>query len=290
METKNLREPEEKDPVTIDTKAEVIDPLNKAATVDRDYSTGFQSNDVRPIAEPTIQSPSFDEPTPENDNNDVYDFSKSKSKKESDDEDDDDDFGFELNGETVVYLLDFLYGLFKSQYKITPELLERKGLEKDAFNYRIIVEDQRVTVGQFAEHLNEMMDGISISTKDKNQIKKIVTHLSKKHNVKLSDEAQLGVILAKIGFETHLQMVVIQSAMLEKIGSMTPEYRQATAPTAPTPDQANDIVAEVPTDDASDYVRSNPRNGKAKRKYVYSGKFKKQPVDLSNYKEPGEKK
>jgi hypothetical protein len=278
---------------TIDVNhEEIIDPIMAGKTVDRGYSGATVDPNVingplGEIPEPIIIPPNFDDPIDDAQFQDVdQDLTVDKPKKPKE-EDDDDDFGFELNGETAVYLLDFLYKLFKEQYKIGTKTLEKYELDPETFKYRIEIDGERMTVGQFSEQVNAAIDEINISAKDKNQIKKIVTILSKKHDIKMSAEAQLLVVLGKIGFETHLQLKMFQAAFLEKLTVMQPEYRSAQAEEAPTPDEAvNNMQKVYPTeDDNTTYVRVQRKK---------RGPYRKKNKDIeiakvAQFKEPGEK-
>lgn len=290
---KQLIEPEEANIITQDVSHEVIDPFLSGKTVERDYSKASQAFDQGAIVEdipvPPITAPNFDDDDKPNEDNDVYDFSKqednSKSKKASSDNDDDeDDYGFELNGETAIYLVDFLYKLFKEQYKVKESLLEKYGLSPEIFQARITIESNRMTVGQFAENYNEAMDEIGISVKDKNQIKKIITIISKKHDVKMSPEAQLLVIVGKIGLETHLQLKSFQQDFIEKLTSMQQDFH--IVPEAPTPDQVNNVMGSDlhPTEN---YI---PNSGRKRGPYRKKNKnIVLKENKETNLSEPGEK-
>jgi hypothetical protein len=293
MAASNLKEPEEKTNITEDLGyAQIEDPLTEAPTVDREYSQGFKTNPgAAPIPEPTIQQPSFEEPTTTitDENGDAFDFDKKeKSSSNNNDDDDDDGFGFELNGDTAIYLLDFVYNLFKEQYKVSEKLLEKHGLDKETFNARIVVEGQRMTVSQFAEQVNAAMDEIGISTKDKNQIKKIIIHLSKKHDVKMTPEAQLLVVIGKIGFETHIQLKMLQAAVLERLVTMTPDYQAANAQEAPSVDEVMSKMAGEQMEEVKvEEVRRNKKTSKHKK--TAKTESKTNNIDLAHYIEPGEK-
>jgi hypothetical protein len=286
-----FNEPEEVNDIINVSHEEILDPIMAAKTVDRGHSganvdPNIINGPLGEIPEPIIIPPNFDEPIDATQFQDAdQDLTVDKPKK-SKEEDDDDDFGFELNGETAVYLLDFLYKLFKEQYKIGAKTLEKYELDPETFKYRIEIEGERMTVGQFSEQVNAAIDEINISAKDKNQIKKIVTILSKKHDIKMSPEAQLLVVLGKIGFETHLQLKMFQAAFLEKLTVMQPEYRVAHAEEAPTPDEAiNNMQNAHPTDDGTTYVRVQRKK---------RGPYRKKNKDIeiakvAQFNEPGEK-
>lgn len=287
-----FNEPEELNDTINVNHEEIIDPIMAGKTVNRGYSSvqtdpNILNGPLGEIPEPIILPPNFDEPEDNKQFQDADQDLTVDSPKKSKDEDDDDDFGFELNGETAVYLLDFLYKLFKEQYKIGTKTLEKYELDPETFKYRIEIENERMTVGQFAEQLNAAIDEINISAKDKNQIKKIITLISKKHDIKMSPEAQLAIVILKIGFETHIQLKMITVAFLEKITVMQPEYRAAHAEEAPTPDQAvNDMQKVHPTEDNATYVvRMRKKRG------PYRKKNKEAVVEIpkKQFTEPGEK-
>lgn len=299
MVTNSTKEPGEIKDNTIDVEAKVIDPVLEAKTVNREYSTGFKSApNSAPIPEPDIQQPNFDEPssTVEDDTYTEEPSNRSNTKAPNDD-DDTDDFGFELNGETAIYIIDFLYNLLKNQYKITEETLEKYGLDKATFQARIIVDNINMTVAQYAESINEMMDSeVTISPKDKNAIKKIITRISKKHNVKMSDEAQLFVIGGKIYFETHLQLKALQAIVINQIVTATPGYaaqKQAEANAQEPVDPATvqqDIKADKSKDNTITVEEVTRGKGGRKKNGANNKASTNAIVTLEAFVEPGEKK
>jgi hypothetical protein len=289
--------------VKSDSFEEIIDPIIESPTVQRDY-TQPKGEYFQDIGEPKIESPDLSDDQVDEDQQVINDdegfsgSSKSQSKNNTIDSEDEDDDGFELNGETVVYIIDFLFKLFKEQYKISDALLEKYGLSPEIFVVKIRVQDVTMTVGDLADQYNAMMDEVNISTADKKMIKKLITTLSKKHNVKLPPEIQIFVVFGKVVLETHLNLAQTQKAFIEKISTLQPVYAGVS------PDVANvaDLIAgKKPADDG--ITETEDVNPGQKTRYKHRGQYmtKKRKAEmearnaemkaegkLNNYVEPGE--
>jgi hypothetical protein len=275
---------------------EITDPLMTAPTVDRDYTRPAPgnganidpNNPLQDIPEPVIQPPNMDDDSDRFEDADIdgdsdgdsgiYDFEtdenhkKGKPKKETDDDSDYEGFDFKMNGEAALYILDFIYKMFKDRYKITPEMFEKHGLDQAVMKMRLKDERGRlVSVGDLSDRINALMDEVEISNDDKKYLKKLIVNVTKKHDVKMSEEAQLLMIVGKIGFETHIQLKQLQMSVIEMITGHTvlgSGVDDATKTKAPDPDQVADFMAGTETDDSQGDVTEifNDENSNAESK------------------------
>jgi hypothetical protein len=167
--------------------------------------------------------------------------------------------------------------------------LEKYELDPETFKNKIEIEQQIMTVGQFADQLNAAIDEVQISAKDKKQIRKVVEIISKKHDIKMPPEVQLLVIMGKIGIETHIKLVGVQVAFMDRIMEMQPAFRMANASHIPNPE-------DVPTHLHNSGQGQRPSGkGTGKPRGPYRKK-NKQAVSVENqgtekpqFREPGEK-
>lgn len=270
----NIVEPGEASTTTTENVShEDLDPLLQSPTVDRAYSAGYggDSEDIEPIPEPDISAPNLDEvQSPLDDpygESEIFDSATSdggnspnggSSSSKSDYNEPEDDFGFELNGETAMYLLEFAHTLFKNRYKIDDKTLENYGLDPAIYNVNVNDGNRLVPISKICDDINEMMDEVKISSSDKKQIKKIITEISKKHDVKMSIEAQLFILLSKVGFETHIQLKSLQMTVIERLSNVT--HAPSEAPKAPDMSDIEDSIKSGSGEVDNDIVETEEVN------------------------------
>ncbi|MDD5013519.1 MAG: hypothetical protein PHW73_00270 [Atribacterota bacterium] len=277
-----------------------IDPIIEAPTIQRDY-TQAQGEYYQDVGEPTISAPNLgDEPEADVTDDGFSNPSEQESEKKSSKDDfDSDEYGFKLNGETAVYIVDFLYKLLKERYKISDALLEKHGLSPQLFAQKIRLRDEILTVGDLADRYNTMMDEeVNISADDRKMIKKIIIDISKENNIKIPPWVQLLLVFGKIGLETHLACMQAQMAFIETLRQLEPVYTGR----APDISQVSDLISGKNTDDditPTEDVKPGENKGR-KRRGQYMTKKRRSAMEaeqaelraqekLKNYSESGEK-
>jgi hypothetical protein len=310
----NIEEPEETITQTEEIDAEEVtagiqDPILSAETIDREYSRGSfgdKPEDGEIIEEPIIQEPEFE--TKDDDlgseeeilggggsgnkrNNSYYDEEDYSSRDTSDKD------AFELNGDVGVYLLEFGYGLFKNAYKITPELLERKGIPQGFYTMNINTQHGKMKFSDFADTVNNEIDDIQIDSKDKKILKKAITAISEKRDIKMTPEAQLLTIVGKIGIETHIQCSALVGSVVDFLENANMDNRPPNnESTILDPDQVQSSMADndvVEVEEVQEQINNEDNYARKKRKYNKSGKYSKKgknlkKVDITNLSESGE--
>ncbi len=278
----------------------IIDPIIESPTIQRDY-TQAKGEYYQDVEEPPITAPNLDDEQEQESTDE--DFSSSSTagseKKSSKDDFDSDEYGFKLNGETAVYIVDFLYKLLKEQYKISDALLEKHGLSPQLFAQKIRLRDEVMTVGDLADRYNAMMDEeVNISADDRKMIKKIIVDISKENNIKIPPWVQLVLVFGKIGLETHLACMQAQNAFIETLRQLEPVYTGR----APDVSQVSDLIGGKKTEDDITPTE-DVKPGENKSRYKHRGQYmtkkrraameaeqaeRKAQEKLNNYVEPGE--